>query len=519
MPITVRQLVDDPALGLTVLTQAGPLDTPVLWAHTSELADPAQWLEGGELLMTLGLGLPTDPRGVDAYVRRLVRAGVVAVAVDTGIVLDDVPGSVVAAGERHGLTVLRIPPATPFLAISRAVLNALTADAVSAIKHVAVQQERVATAALRAGVEGVVESLASTLSADVVLLDSRGDVIDQAGSQTQALRLRAIRRLGPNLRRAGSLVHVYADQVLTVQSFVGEGGDPTFLVLGATESFSAHQRLVVSHAVTLLALLARTPARLASVEEHLRTSAARLLLAEGGGCDPTLAKALGFDPDGSVVVAHVLAATPAAASALADRLVADVGGSMLRSELPDGHVVAAPEITLTPAMELETHRRGWIGVSAYVPFSQLDTALRQAASAARLARLQGRPTVSYADLAPTDSLLLSLPTESVKALVEAVLRPLRVYDEHSGSTLVATLESFLANNGQIDAAAKSLQIHRHTLSQRLQRVQSVLGRDLSSAVVRADLWLALRATSILQSAEAPLTEPTAVPPPSAGRVR
>ena len=57
--------------------------TPIRWAHVSEVEDPTPWLEGGELMLTTGLGLPLDARGQRAYIERLARAraaGVVIVA-------------------------------------------------------------------------------------------------------------------------------------------------------------------------------------------------------------------------------------------------------------------------------------------------------------------------------------------------------------------------------------------------------------------------------------------------------
>ncbi len=52
MPITVAQLAADAQLGLTVLSGHVGLRHEINWAHTSELLDPTQWLEEGELFLT-----------------------------------------------------------------------------------------------------------------------------------------------------------------------------------------------------------------------------------------------------------------------------------------------------------------------------------------------------------------------------------------------------------------------------------------------------------------------------------
>ena len=52
MPVTVADLLAQPGLGLQLLTTGAPVDRPLSWVHVSELADPAPFLEGGELLLT-----------------------------------------------------------------------------------------------------------------------------------------------------------------------------------------------------------------------------------------------------------------------------------------------------------------------------------------------------------------------------------------------------------------------------------------------------------------------------------
>ena len=73
--VTVADLVAMPGLGLRPAPGAPPLDGPVLrWVATSELADPTPYLEGGELLLTTGLGTRGWSQEWTAYVDRLADA-------------------------------------------------------------------------------------------------------------------------------------------------------------------------------------------------------------------------------------------------------------------------------------------------------------------------------------------------------------------------------------------------------------------------------------------------------------
>ena len=61
--------------------------------------------------------------------------------------------------------------------------------------------------------------------------------------------------------------------------------------------------------------------------------------------------------------------------------------------------------------------------------------------------------------------------------------------------LVQTLQAWLDQHGQVDAAAQQLGVHRHTVRHRLRRAEACLGRSLDEPSVRADLWFALAAQS------------------------
>src|SRR5882757_7287170 len=56
--IPVRELLTAAELGLRVLAGASALGREVSWAHVSELVDPTEFLQGGELLLLTGVSMP-----------------------------------------------------------------------------------------------------------------------------------------------------------------------------------------------------------------------------------------------------------------------------------------------------------------------------------------------------------------------------------------------------------------------------------------------------------------------------
>jgi purine catabolism regulator len=74
MAITVRRLLDQHRVPLSLRAGATGLDREVRWAHVSDLADPWQYLARNEALLTNGTGMTADPEAQVRCVARLERA-------------------------------------------------------------------------------------------------------------------------------------------------------------------------------------------------------------------------------------------------------------------------------------------------------------------------------------------------------------------------------------------------------------------------------------------------------------
>jgi len=121
--LTVAALVSEPSLHLEVVAGRAALDRPIEAAAVSELAEPGPWLQGGELLLTIGLLLDESDAGCASYVRGLDVAGVRALGLGLGAQLRyrAPPASLVAAAEAVGMPLLAVPDGVPFIAVTKAV--------------------------------------------------------------------------------------------------------------------------------------------------------------------------------------------------------------------------------------------------------------------------------------------------------------------------------------------------------------------------------------------------------------
>ena len=124
---TLSQLLTDPTLGLR-LVQSAPEDPQLSWVSTTELLQLADYLEGGELVLTTGVSLSADDSRWRDFVAGLSRARIAAIGFGVGVAHERIPAPLVAAASDYRLALVEVPPPTPFIAVSKAASNLLRAD-------------------------------------------------------------------------------------------------------------------------------------------------------------------------------------------------------------------------------------------------------------------------------------------------------------------------------------------------------------------------------------------------------
>lgn len=132
--------------------------------------------------------------------------------------------------------------------------------------------------------------------------------------------------------------------------------------------------------------------------------------------------------------------------------------------------------------------------------SQVKKSLEQAQQALKFAALEGKSNaiVTYAKLGALKLLLKIHDRQELECFYQETLGSLLAYDQECGANLIDTLVVFLQENGHAIKAAERLFIHRNTLKYRLQRVEEVLGLDLSNSDARITIQIALMAGRLLQ---------------------
>ncbi|WP_327339283.1 MULTISPECIES: PucR family transcriptional regulator [unclassified Streptomyces] len=516
MPPTLASLVQHSALKLTVRAGADRLDTPVRWAHASELADPVRYMEGGELLLVTATNLDAaSPEGMRRYVRRLAGSGVVGVGFAVGVNYDEVPGALIEAAEEAGLPLLEVPRRTPFIAIAKAVSSEIAADQYRAVTAGFDAQRELTRAALAGDGPGeLLTRLASHVDGWAALYDASGAVV--AAAPDWAARRAA--RLTPDVERLrdrpapASVVVGGSDDRVELQSLGTGRRARGALAVGTGAALGTAERYAVHSAVALLTLITARSRSLQGAEQRLGAAVLRMLLAGqpdharavagdlyGGLLDAPFRLLIAEAPESSTT-AQLAEAMETAASRSGETVLMVPEGERLVVLAADGGAAVAACTAYAetqeqrPAHEPADDSHVVVGLSAPAGPIAVSAAYKQAEQALSVARRRGRALVEHEELA-TGSVLPLLADDAVRAFADAMLRALYEHDTKGRGDLVASLRAWLSHHGQWDAAAADLGVHRHTLRYRMRRVEEILGRSLDDPDSRMELWLALKVTS------------------------
>ena len=537
MKPTVQTLLDRADLALGLLTPAdalapGALETPVVWAHTSDLPDPTPFLDAGHVLLTTGTqfgdasggadasaATSDDDAFADAYVRRLREAGVAALGFGTEVIRAGTPDALVAACTAQGLPLFEVPYRVPFIAIARLVADLLAEDAYARQAWALAAQRAISLAALRPdGLSATLAELSHRLGTWVGLIDATGSLDREAplGGLAQPALGEVVGEARSMLRRGqrASRTLLAAEstgtpQHLTLQTLGGGGGLRGVLAIGDSPELDQAGREVVTSVIALAGLALEQNRDLDRARGHLRSGLLRSILAG----DTALAERVAAEMWGELPHAPVRVMVTDAPLAHVDRLtellelrVEERNGRLFFGRDDEQFVLVVEQHDAGLADELASEFELPVGVSDPVgsagagaagggrAASGGDVALahEQAMRALERARETGAG-VSYFEEISRQGVLAFLARTDARAVALATLAPLTEHDAANGTTLVTTTRTWLEHGGQFDATAQALGVHRHTVRSRIALAERLLGRDLSGFHARADLWAALLA--------------------------
>ncbi|MFD3416315.1 PucR family transcriptional regulator [Streptomyces decoyicus] len=528
MPLHISDLLARSDLRLSVTYDVPPelLTRTIEAATVSDLPTPGKWLQGGELLMTIGLLLPMEPAACRAYVRDAAEGGAacLALGLGQGLPYQEAPQPLVAAAEEAGLPLLTVPDEVPFIAVTKAVFDA-RADEQRALLHRAfATQRRLTAAAAGDGLRPMLTEWTAATRVGAAVLDPLGRLLATSGHEQRDLPAQAhdlLERVAARGLR-GSASSTAAGQQLEVQPLGARRLRGLLLLTGRPDDAA---RSVVPGLVSLLSLELERRHLRDEPERRRRSALLSELLAED---DPSADRARDMLRSAGLTAERVRGVVVEAGSApgrtatgpaesgaadgvtdgttdgvvdgAAQEMAADlalaVPGGLVR--VVGGVVGGAPGTVIEAVVGEELDIREVLarfaphcpaGIGPATAPEAVRVSLRQAAGLLAVSRSSGAP--AQARQSQASRLLLDLgDRRTLHGYADAVLGPLDLADH--GEELIATLAAWLETGGAWDATSRRLGVHRHTVRNRLDKAMDLTGRRLDDPDDRFDLWLATR---------------------------
>lgn len=553
MSLTVAGLLsrEDLQLRLIVDGMPGYLDRKVVWVHQSELLQSREFSEPGEILLTTGLNIPqwheADGNADNGehitptayrrlcrdYVQSMFEAGVLACGFGIGVEHDAVPQPLADAARREGLPLFEVPLDIPFQAIVRAVSRSIAEDEHRLMRATYAAQRRLISAAGdEYPMHSVILRTAESVGGWAAFLGPDGKVIDishiapRSQAEQLGVELLAQREDGPEGHKPRTMFLLKDGYDYCASEVRGAGQTVYGFVLAgikAPEETDMALRSVVIVAAEILS--ACLPQRVAADrrQRHMRAVMMRALaLGHVDILRDIAADLWGALPRGPVQVVCV-AGDQRVRDELYERLSAQTdypirqashaqasSAPVIFGDYDDRFWIICAQRNVADLTRTVNALRSCgttdIGIAPPSLWENVTAAFEQARIAARvctMGRVMGSGNAAQPGTSGNAGLerigemsqvdLMEPDVADTYAL--AVLAPLvRGHGQpQTRQVLLDTLMALMEASLNVTVCARRMGVHRHTVENRLARIEQILGVDLADVRDASRVWFAVEA--------------------------
>ncbi|WP_354156009.1 helix-turn-helix domain-containing protein [Arthrobacter sp. UYEF6] len=509
-PVTLHAVVSEAPLGLAPLVPGNP-DAVITGAHTSDIHNPAAWLEPNTVLLTTGLrfvNTERDERLAVRLVEDLRKARVAALFFGVGVYFDQVPAMLVAACKQAGFPLYTVAPDVPFHRIENFINQSQASpDAYLQKRALWLSNDLLQSISAENPVHALIVRLAMACRGTAVLYEDSGRIVESSGDGPTHLIWKELRNgnnrseivvIGqwgvmarPLVLRGDGFVIAVASRNHRVLKDLGDLLlETTQRLLAAVNGIAQFSDSRQRHENTQLLTLLQDGVPVAREFRHWERMRAFRFTP--------------YEPLRAVVAANLAQQPmdPSFSEQLLRRAEASGLGLLLAEngrtpESPPGfHAVVSNSSALDAWLEL-TDRTVFVGLSEpYSDLARTPEAFRDAEAAAGIARRQiqastrtgsgiYRGIVRLDDVDPATWLLARRQSPQDKDKLNLFVEAL-----HGDSELKQTVICYLVNDLDVAKVAGVLFVHPNTVRYRLKKVETLVGGSLSSPRIIANLYLA-----------------------------
>ncbi|HSU02967.1 MAG TPA: PucR family transcriptional regulator ligand-binding domain-containing protein [Nocardioides sp.] len=525
--VTLRE-----ALGLPAFRRAAPevvaghegVGRPIRWVHATERPDVGQLLRPGDLLLTMGTGLPEDDdgAGLAAFVDELVDVDSAGIVVELGRRwAGALPAALVEACERHGLPLVVLGRETRFAALAQEIGERVVDQQLTELREAQRVHETFTELSFsQAGPVEILQAVQRLAAGPVVVEnaqhrpldyfagpDDAGGFLD--GWPARSRRVEVPGRTGWDAGNGWLVTRLGTADQAWGRLVIGSPDAPPQRLVAVAERAAAALALHRLHDRDRGTLMRRTHLELVTGLSDDPESDDVLRRCELAGFPVRRRGFVGLvvrprvDAAGTVDLDEVAATVVRAAHGLRLpalvceverdlRVLVSVASSADADDLVDrvGARILAQHDVVLAAGRAVTGRTG---------IARSLTEAGQVADAVPQSRREQDPDVHrLADLHLRGLLALLGEDDRLRLFVDRELAPLKQHDRADGSRtdLVAALRALLLHPASKTEAAASLHLSRAAFYDRLARIESILDADLDDPDVRVSLHVALLADEL-----------------------
>ncbi len=524
------------ALQLPILENArvvagdGGLQRPIRWVHNVSGPNVADWLHGGELVLTTVFNLPDSPEARCEYLRQLAEKGIVAVVITVGMLVDEIPDYLRAIGDELNLPLIELPYQTRFVDIAKVINERIAEDNLDTISRALLIQQRLSRLVLEGGgFQDLAEMLAELVGHSISIENDNFEAIankniaevDSARRYTilhgrtnpqliEALEVEYLPRIRESLRpvQLPVMPELGLEMERLLAPIVVHGEIYGYMwIIADVHALSPIDMMAIEIGATVAALLMLYQETLQTAEASLKGSLMAQLIEGNGGRQTILSdQSLRYGVDLRLPWRLLLVSIQNGQPPTATRAYRAINQVLSQNE---AHAVAAQfagqvVILVQADQAVETIAGALmerlvqgsddviIGISsAFEGADQVSTAHQQGNEVLEIGqRINSDQSIFWFDELGYIHTLYHAGAASLTQNAQVPI--LRQLLEERQADLFKTLETYLDAGGNSVQTADALHIHRSTLNYRLTRIREICDVDLSSPSTRLNLQIALK---------------------------
>ncbi|WP_328993238.1 helix-turn-helix domain-containing protein [Kribbella sp. NBC_01245] len=505
----LSELVDAPELGLHLLHLAQDVyDRPIGRLVTTDLLEPGNYLNGGELVLT-GLVWRRSAADSETFVTSVAGRGATTILAGKAL-FGTIPVDLLEACRHHQVTLVEVPTEVAFADVTEYVAAAGSANAGARLSASLVRQRELLSA-ITSGrtLDELAARIAGEIGHDCRVITATGRHVVPGPGELDDPTLDAVTRrfLTADLTPAVAVSGDASYSLFPVGSGLGNRLTAWLLVIDGDHTQWPRDHVEAAQELCAIAALDRVRRDEGRIALRPLVADALALIESGSPLAEvtTRLKQAGVRPDQPMVVAvaELRDGPDDVAITVLEDVALMVGLAVVapgRDDLLVGLLPSSPGLPdrlrrafgrLAPGL---ARTKLAVGISGETAIDALAGALEEARFAHRVARAGTTPVsvVTSDEVASHVLLLATVPDDVRRTYTYRVLGPVLEHDSRTGSELIATLREFLACSGSWSRTAEALHLHVNTVRYRIERVEQLTGRDLSWFEDRVDVFLALK---------------------------